>query len=37
MQQAEFIWLEDLVPKSHNYRKFAKIWSFKSVEKDSKN
>jgi len=33
MQQAEIIWLEDLVPKNHNYRKFAEIWSFKHVEK----
>ena len=33
MQQGEMIWLEDLVPENHNYRKFAKIWSFKSVEK----
>ena len=33
MEQAEIIWLEDLVPKNHNYRKFAEIWSFKHVEK----
>jgi len=33
MQQAELIWLEDLVPENHNYRKFVKIWSFQSVEK----
>ena len=33
MQQAEIIWLEDLVPENHNYRKFAKIRSFKHVEK----
>ena len=26
------ICLDDLVPDSHNYRKFAKIWSFKSAE-----
>ena len=32
MQQVEMICLEDLVPENHNYRKFAKIWSFKSVE-----
>ena len=32
MQQFEMICLEDLVPENHNYRKFAKIWSFKSVE-----
>ena len=28
--------LEDLVPKNHSYRKFIKIWSFKSVEKSLK-
>ena len=33
MQQAELIWLEDLVSEHHNYRKFAKIWSFKHAEK----
>lgn len=33
MQQVEMICLDDLVPENHNYRKFAKIWSFKSVEK----
>lgn len=33
MQQIEMVCLEDLVPQSHSYRKFAKIWSFKSVEK----
>ena len=33
MQQAEMIWLEDLVPENHSYRKFAKIWTFKHVEK----
>ncbi|WP_316359029.1 transposase [Candidatus Neptunichlamydia sp. REUL1] len=33
MQQVEMICLEDLVPESHNYRKFAKIWSFSFVEK----
>ena len=27
------ICLDDLVEKDHNYRKFAKIWSFKYVEK----
>lgn len=32
MQQIEMICLEDLVPENHNYRKFTKIWSFKSVE-----
>lgn len=33
MQQIEMICLEELVPENHNYRKFAKLWSFKSVEK----
>jgi len=33
MQQVEMICLEDLVPESHNYRRFAKIWSFNLVEK----
>ncbi|WP_316355852.1 transposase [Candidatus Neptunichlamydia sp. REUL1] len=33
MQQVEMTCLEDLVPESHNYRKFAKIWSFSFVEK----
>lgn len=32
MNQYEMICLEDLVAKDHNYRKFAQIWSFKSVE-----
>lgn len=32
MQQIEMICLDDLVPENHNYRKFAKIWSFISVE-----
>ena len=32
MTQGEIIWLEDLVPVNHNYRKFSKIWSFKRVE-----
>lgn len=36
MQQVEMICLEDLVPENHNYRKFIKIWSFKSVEKKLK-
>lgn len=36
MQQVEMICLEDLVSKNHNYRKFAKIWSFKFVEKKLK-
>jgi len=25
--------VRNLVPENYNYRKFAKIWSFKSVEK----
>lgn len=33
MLQVEMICLDDLIPANHNYRKFAKIWSFKSVEK----
>jgi IS5 family transposase len=37
MQQVEMICLEDLVPENHSYRKFAKIWSFKFVEKRLKN
>ncbi|NGX32517.1 MAG: hypothetical protein K1060chlam4_00565 [Candidatus Anoxychlamydiales bacterium] len=36
MSQVEMICLEDLVSKSHNYRKFAKIWSFQFVEKKLK-
>jgi IS5 family transposase len=36
MHQVEMICLEDLVPENHNYRKFIKIWSFKSVEKKLK-
>lgn len=33
MSQTEIINLEDLVPVNHMYRKFVKLWSFKSVEK----
>ena len=33
MQQIEMVCLDDLVPQNHNYRKFAKIWSFKYAEK----
>jgi transposase, IS5 family len=33
MYQTEIVNLEDLVPSNHAYRKFAKIWSFKDVEK----
>lgn len=36
MQQVEMISLEDLIPENHNYRKFAKIWSFDYVEKQLK-
>ncbi len=36
MNQVEMICLEDLVSKTHNYRKFAKIWSFQFVEKKLK-
>ena len=36
MNQVEMISLEDLVSKSHNYRKFANIWSFQFVEKKLK-
>lgn len=32
MQQVEMVCLDDLVPENHNYRKFLKIWSFKSAE-----
>ena len=30
MQQVEMICLDDLDSENHNYRKFAKIWSFKT-------
>ena len=33
MSQTEIINLEDLVPASHMYRKFVKLWSFSNVEK----
>jgi IS5 family transposase len=36
MNQIEMICLEDLVSPTHNYRKFAKIWSFQFVEKTLK-
>ena len=36
MNQVEMICLEDLVSKNHNYRRFAKIWSFQFVEKQLK-
>ncbi len=36
MQQVEMISLEDLIPENHNYRKFAKLWSFDYVERQLK-
>jgi IS5 family transposase len=36
MQQIEMISLEDLVPETHNYRHFIKIWSFRYAEKKLK-
>lgn len=36
MYQIEMISLEDLVPSTHSYRKFIKIWSFKRVGKKLK-
>ena len=33
MQQIEMVSLEYLVPATHNYRKFMKIWEFKNVGK----
>jgi len=36
MNQIEMISLENLIPQSHNYRKFVKIWSFQYVEKELK-
>ena len=33
MHQIEMVSLEDLVPENHIYRRFVRIWSFKSVEK----
>jgi len=42
MNQVEMICLEDLIPKTHTYRKFSEIWSFdhvslqlKKLEKDN--
>ena len=32
MRQIEMISLEDLIPLDHNYRRFAKLWSFKSAQ-----
>lgn len=34
--QIEMISVEDLVPKNHTYRRFAKAWSFQSAEKQLK-
>ena len=36
MNQIEMISLEDLIPASHSYRKFAQIWQFKYAEKQLK-
>ena len=36
MQQIEMINLEDLVAHNHTYRRFMKIWSFRSAEKQLK-
>lgn len=36
MHQTEIICLDDLVPKTHQYRRFANIWSFVFVEKQLK-
>lgn len=36
MHQTEIINLDNLVPESHNYRKFASIWNFNSVSKKLK-
>ncbi len=33
MHQVEMVSLNDLVPDSHSYRQFIKIWSFKRVDK----
>ena len=34
MYPIEMISLDELVPSSHNYRRFLKLWSFKSVSKE---
>ena len=36
MHQVEMINLDDLVPSTHNYRKFVSIWNFNSVSKKLK-
>lgn len=36
MQQIEMVCLNDLVPENHTYRRFANIWSFKTVQKKLK-
>lgn len=33
MSQVEFVSLDDLIAQDHTYRKFVKIWNFKSVSK----
>lgn len=33
MYQMNFVYLDDLVSKDHEYRKFVKIWSFANAEK----
>jgi len=35
MNQFEMIYLEELIFPNHNYRKFAKIWSFQFVEQEA--
>jgi len=37
MHQVEMVSLEDLVPATHSYRRFIKIWSFKNVQKKLKS
>ena len=36
MQQIEMVSLEELVPHSHIYRRFASVWSFQSAQKHLK-
>lgn len=35
--QIEMVSLEDLVPKGHNYRKFAKLFDFRKVDRHLKS
>ncbi len=35
--QIEMVSLEDLVPKGHNYRKFAKLFDFRKVDSHLKS